>query len=438
MTAAVTTVPRARWYRVGPLLFLIYLVGFMERTNIAIAVPGITEDLALSAGMAGVVLSAFFWGYVLTQIPGGWVADRIGPRVLVCVALVIWGITSVLTGLADSVGWLIVLRVLLGLAEGVVWPAFTVLISRWFPAGERGRATNLSLLALPASAVVAAPLGGWMIDVWNWQTMFVLQGLPPFVLAAVAWWLLRDDPADDPLLATSERDYILAHRSSARAPKTSLLRALTRPAVLVLALVYFLWLTGFYSFGLWLPTIVDQMTDTGIGMVGLLSAIPFVIAMGAMVVNARASDKSRRSTAYFIVVPFVIGGIGLIVGPYISEAVLPQFLLLTIVGIGVYAAFGPWWGWVIRHAPANQTGPVNGLVNLGGNFGGVAGPVMVGAAAAGGAAVNGLYILGFFMIAAAVLATVLALRGTDRHTQAEHTGSESEQDAAIPARQSND
>lgn len=128
----------------------------------------------------------------------------------------------------------------------------------------------------------------------------------------------------------------------------------------------------------------------------------------------------------------MIGGIGLLVGPYISQGIVPQFLILTIVGIGVYAAFGPWWGWVIRHAPANQTGPVNGLVNLGGNFGGVVGPVMVGAAAAGGAAVNGLYILGFFMIAAAVLATVLALRGTDRQTQAEPAANaEGEQEAAI-------
>lgn len=169
-------VPRRRWYTVGTLLFFIYLLCFADRTNISVAAPEMMRDLQFSGAVTGTLLSAFFWGYVLTQLPGGWLANKIGPKRVIVAALCIVGITGCLTGFIEHLPSLIAVRFVMGLGEGVVWPSFAILFLNWFPSSERGRAVSLSQYTLPLSSVIMAPLAGWMIQRFNWQTMFVMQG----------------------------------------------------------------------------------------------------------------------------------------------------------------------------------------------------------------------------------------------------------------------
>ncbi|MET8206203.1 MFS transporter [Streptomyces sp. NPDC005373] len=405
-TPSSPAVPKARWRRTGLVLFLVYFTAFAERANVSVAAPSISEQLHLTGAATGVILSAFFWGYFITQVPGGWLASRVGPSRIIAGSLLIWGITAFAQAWSSSVTPLIVARLVMGLAEGVVWPAFAVLFIRWYPVGERSRAAGLSLLALPASSLVMAPSAGWLIQTWSWQTMFVIQGIPAFVLAIVVLLFLRDSPEQDRRLSDREREFILANRAdpSSGAERRSFAQVLASPVVWACSLVYFLWLTGFYSFGLWLPTVLKQLSSRGMEAVGWLSVIPFAAAAVAMLLNSRAADRSTKSKARFVVPALFVGTVALLAQHVLPSSLPVQLVCLLVTAIGVYAPFGPWWAWALQFVPAEQAGPATGLVNLFGSLGGLVGPIVVGYAADDGSAAGGLYILGFFLLASALVA----------------------------------
>jgi MFS family permease len=141
--------PQERWLRIIPIALLMYTISFVNRTNISLALPAITRDLHLDPSQAGEVAGIFFWGYLLLQIPGGFIAERWGAKRLIAVMLAAWGLCAVGCGMAQNGQQLLVMRFLLGVAEGSVYPATLVLISHWFPQGERARANGFWNLCLP-------------------------------------------------------------------------------------------------------------------------------------------------------------------------------------------------------------------------------------------------------------------------------------------------
>lgn len=404
-----SSVPKARWWRIGLLLFLIYTVAFADRQNISVAAPAMVKELHLSSTVLGVLLSAFFWGYVLTQVPGGLLANRIGPKWVIVATLVVWGGAAIATGLVHGYYALLGVRFAMGLAEGAVWPSFAVMFVNWYPDSERGRAINFSEMALPVSSIIMAPTAGWLIAAFNWQTMFIVWGLPPLVLAAAFAYWGADHPDQDRFLSEEERQFLAERPSTASREHGSFLEVLRSPMVWTFSALYFLWITGLYSFGLWLPSLLSQLSKSGIAAVGLLSAVPFVLAAVAMYLNAKASDAAPDRRAPHVVVPMFLAGAALLVQHVVHLGLLGNMILLIITGIGLYAAFGPFWAWALQYIPRNQAGPAMGLINVAGNFGGIVGPPIVGAAAAGGAVANGFYVLGFFLLGAGLLAVATAL-----------------------------
>ena len=415
-------IPKARWYRIGLLLFLIYLTAFVDRSNIGMAAPLMVKSLGLSTASVGILLSGFFWGYVLTQIPGGWVAGKFSAKSMIVFALIVWGAAAMLTGMVHSFTALMAVRFLMGLAEGVVWPAFSIYFVNWYPDEERARAINFSEMSLPISSIIMSPLAGWMIHTWNYEMMFILQGIPPLILAVVFYFLGADSPAKDRLLSKEERDYLEKNKSTAIKEKGSLLEVIANPKIWVFCVIYFLWITGLYSFGLWMPSLMKQLSSSGIQAIGFLSAIPFILAAIAMYVTATLSDRRGGKRSTFVAVALAIGGLALIVEHFIGLSLVANMIVLIVAGIGIYAAMGPWWAWAMSFVPRNQAGTANGLINLCGNFGGIVGPIVVGAVAHDGNLINGFYVLGFAMVLGAVLAAFVAGRFKVTDT-AEHEAS---------------
>ncbi|MFC7391974.1 MFS transporter [Scopulibacillus cellulosilyticus] len=405
------SIGKARWYRIGFLLFLTYFVAFVDRQNISMAAPDMVKSLGVSSTLVGVLLSAFFWGYVMTQIPGGWVAGKFSAKKVIIAALFIWGIAAMLTGVVHSFNGLIIVRLIMGFAEGVVWPAFAVLFVNWFPNGERARAINFSEMALPISSIVMAPAAGWMIHQWNYHVMFILQGIPPIILALLFIWLVSDSPSEDRLISESERNYLKQNTEKPTTEKEgSLIEVLLNYRVWVFCVIYFLWITGMYSFGLWMPSLMKQLSNQGIQGIGWLSAVPFILATIAMYINAAWSDRRGGSRMWFIATPLLIGGLALIAEHFIGFGLIINMIILIIAGIGIYSAFGPWWAWALSFVPHNQSGSAMGLINLVGNFGGIVGPIVVGIAAGGTNLINGFYILGYALIIGFLLVVLVASR----------------------------
>src|SRR3954463_1197406 len=168
-----------RWLRIIPVALIMYTISYVDRTNVSLALdPKIStmmKDLFMNDRMKGEAAGIFFIGYVLLQIPGGYLANRWSARKLIAIFLVLWGVAAVGCGLVTTFRQFEVMRFLLGVAESAVFPATLVLLSNWFPRSERARANAYWILCQPIAVVFSAPLSGWILGKWDWKTMIIAE-----------------------------------------------------------------------------------------------------------------------------------------------------------------------------------------------------------------------------------------------------------------------
>ena len=171
-------IPRQRWLRIIPPILITCIISYMDRVNIAFAMPGgMDADLGISATMAGLAGGIFFIGYLFLQVPGGKIAVHGSGKKFIGWSLVAWAVISVLTGLITNQYQLLALRFLLGVAEGGMLPVVLTMISNWFPDAERGRANAIVIMFVPIAGIITAPLSGWIITVLDWRWLFIIEGL---------------------------------------------------------------------------------------------------------------------------------------------------------------------------------------------------------------------------------------------------------------------
>jgi ACS family glucarate transporter-like MFS transporter len=187
----------------------------LDRVNISIAASSIKTEYALSNIQLGWVFSAFVLGYALFQAPGGRVADKFGPRVVIALAILWWSVFTLFTAIvpvamAGAVALLIAVRFSLGIGEAVMFPASNRLVAKWIPSSERGLANGLIFAGVGAGSAVAPPLITWILLNWGWRWAFYVR-VPIGILAALLWyWLVRDTPQVHPWTSKKEADTIQA------------------------------------------------------------------------------------------------------------------------------------------------------------------------------------------------------------------------------------
>jgi MFS family permease len=399
-----------------PVAFLMYTIAFMDRINIGVALPSMEKQLHFNASIAGLASGIFFIGYLILQIPGGHIAERSSAKWFIFTLLLIWGGFAVLTGFVQNVGELLAVRFLLGVTEGGVWPATLVLLAHWFPQNERARANNLWMLCLPVAAVIASPVSGAILAGThdNFRILFVAEGLPPLIWAAIWAFVIKDRPRDVDWLSTEQKaqlDTILQNErvTRDRPDLSSYGRALRSRATWVFVAIYFFSTIPGYGFSTFLPSLLKHH-GVGIGLVGGLTALPFAASIVGLVVVGIVSDRIRVRR-YWIAIPFGIVGVGILLSIAVTGSVLGTMVLLTIAGLGLYAYLGPFWASVDQVLPAEVAGGSMGLINGVGNLGGFAGPYVVGIlATASGGFGGGFAFLGVCALIMAGLAMLIRVR----------------------------
>lgn len=400
-------VPQERWLRIIPIALLMYTVSFINRTNISLALPAISQDLHLNAGEAGQAAGIFFWGYLLLQIPGGYIAERWSAKWLIAIMLAAWGLCAIGCGMARDWHELVAMRFLLGLAEGGVYPATLVLLSHWFPRGERARANGFWNLCLPMAVIFSSPLSGLLLDQWNWRVMLIASGIVPFVWL-VLWMLFVDDsPRTAHWISPSERNYleqVLTDEKLTLATerRSSYLQTLLQPQVLLMVVIYFCFIFGSIGMVFWLPTVLAKARSSSNFAVSALYVAPFAVGAIAMVANALHSDR-RRERRIHAAIPLLGGGIFLLaaIGSYDLSPLL-AYLFLCLAGMGLFGPLGPFWAIPSEILPKDISGPAIGLINAVGSLGGYFGPLAVGTLEKHS---------GSFRLAFAILAIALLLGG---------------------------
>jgi len=371
-----------RWLRILTVSFVMYTIAYIDRTNVSMALPAMSADLHMDPRQAGDAMGIFFWGYLLLQMPAGHLAQSWSAKRVVAILLVAWGVCSVVTGLVHTAREFWIMRLVLGLAEGGVWPAVLVLVAHWFPRAERARANAYWMLCLPLSVVISSPLSGWLLTHWNWRVLLIVEGGLPFVWLLVWLGLIDDYPRDAGWISQQEREYLETTLADEAAElktqdRVSYLSALLSPQVLILTVIYFMRNFGSYGSLFWLPTALGKGMKLGDFAIGIVITIPYILAGIWMVAVAKSSDKSGERR-WHMSSTLVVSGAAFLAALFVQRFPMVSFALLSIAVAGVYASLGPFWALPTETLPKKVVATAMGLINAIGNLGGYFGPVVVG------------------------------------------------------------
>ena len=398
-----------RWLRILPFATVTYALSFINRANVSQALPSMSRELHLNSAQAGTIAGIFFWGYLVLQVPGGYLATRWSTKWFVSILLVIWGSAAVGCGFVHSGSQMWVMRFLLGVAEGGMYPATLVLISHWFPRKERARANSLFSIAIPISLIVSAPLSGWLLDRWNWRVMLAVEGAFPLLWVLALILCIYDYPRQAPWISAGERDHLETEYRrdvAAREPADHeyFLRALFAPQVLLLTMIKLLMLSGQLGYLFWLPSAIEKAKTSSHFITSLLYMIPFVVGAVSLVLISRSSDKKNERRGH-VAFAMAIGGLALF-GGVLTNEVSPIFsyALVCLAAVGAFAPLGPFWAIPTEVFSRKMAGSVVGFINGIGNLGGFLGPVLVGYLnKRTGNFTSGFAMLGAFMLIGAAL-----------------------------------
>lgn len=412
----IRTLLNRRWTYFLPAAFITYSLAYLDRANYGFgAAAGLAETLHITGAQSSLLGALFFLGYFVFQIPGATFARKRSARWLIFVCLILWGSLAALTGVIREF-WLLALdRFLLGVAESVIFPAMLLLLTRWFTREERSRANAILILGNPITVLWMSAITGYLIQAYGWQKTFILEGLPS-VVWALAWILLvRDRPVEARWLTQQAAEALersLEREQTSIDPVKSVRHALLRSDVLLLSVQYFFWSLGIYGFVLWLPSIVRRAGSLSMGQTGLLSAIPYFVAIILMVIASYLSDKSLRRKD--IAWPFLLlSGFGML-GSFLFANVsfVGSFVCLVIAGGCMYAPYGPFFAIIPERLPRNVTAEVLALINSCGALGGFAGSYLVGLLQA----ITGSSRPGFLLMSLSLICSALLLLALPKTT----------------------
>jgi sugar phosphate permease len=378
-------IPNGRWIHIIPPAILVYIVAFMDRTNIGFAMAGgMDKELGMTAALSGLAAGIFFIGYIILQVPGGIIAEKGSAKKFIAWTIVAWGTLATVTGFVQNANQLLILRFLLGVAEGGVWPAILVIISHWFPNEERGRANAFFMMNIAIASIITGPLSGWILSIWDWRMVFIIEGI--ISLALIAVWLpfISDRPQDAKWISKEERDYLVtklrteqeALKANPKGP-ASFTELFVNKNMWKLILIYFCYQTGIYGFALWLPTIIKQLTHSGMQSVGFLSVFPYIATIIGQYIFATLSDRSMNRKLY-TGLPFLGFAICLLLSVQFQGHIWVSFVFLIGCGFFLQAASGIFWAIPPILFSADVAGAARGGINALGNLGGFLGPYIVG------------------------------------------------------------
>ncbi|VVD89671.1 Putative metabolite transport protein NicT [Pandoraea iniqua] len=381
-------------WRILPLLFVCYIINYIDRANIGIAQIQFKADLHFSDLVYGIGAGLFFVGFLLFEVPSNLMLARMGARKTLLRIMTLWGAVSCAMMFVRTPMEFYVARMLLGAAEAGFFPGLILYLSYWFPAERRARVTALSFVAIPIATMIGAPTSGWIMRQFHevhglagWQWMFLLEGLPAIVLGIVVFFSLEDRPESAKWLTADEKARLTQALSVERAQKAGkaahghgkggTLAALADWRVYVAGLVSFCAYVLASTIAFFAPVVIQATGVRDTFHVGLLSALPPVVGIVAMLIVSRHSDR-HRERRWHAALPLMCAAISLMVMPYMSHNLVLAVLLLAIATAGHLSSLSVFWTIPSTYlAPASAAAGI-AVVSSIGALGGLVGPSVIG------------------------------------------------------------
>jgi ACS family tartrate transporter-like MFS transporter len=402
-------------WRILPFVFVLYMIAYLDRANVAFVKLSMTADLKFSEAVFGFGAGIFFIGYLALEIPGALLVERKSARKWFARILVSWGFCTMLGAFVRTPFQFYATRFLLGVAEAGFFPGLIVYFTHWFTGRERARALSVMIMAIPFGLTLAGPLSGLILRLgWmgmaGWRWVFILEGLPAIALGVATLYYLTDRPADAKWLEPGEREWIageLEKESELKKSAGSLTvgQALRHRNVWFLALALCAANAGSQGFTFWLPTTIGNASDLTPSGASMWTTLPYALGIGVMYLAGRSSDRKRErrmhagaglaSTAVFL---------GLSAIPGQSFAMVMFWLCLTAAANSSWPP--PFWVLPTVSLTASAAAAAVGLINSIGNLGGFFGPFIFGRLRTTGVSHNASLV---FLASCYLLAAILVL-----------------------------
>ena len=393
------------------ILWILVLLNFIDRAALSISMPFIKEDFHMTPEVQGWVLGSFFWTYLLFQIPGGWLLDRIGPRRVIGWAGAAWGGFQLLGGIVTNGVLLTGTRLGLGATEAPVFPAAAKLNSKWLPSKERARGATFIDAAGPFGSAVGGIIVTFLIGATgSWRWAFIITGAMTIIVSVLYYVYLRDEPSQHKKVNQAELDHINQDADPADTVAGGTLPRVSDYArsgsFWALWLGRLGWATVWWGVISWTPSYLADAMSFDLAALGWGTFAVYGMGVLGQLTAGWATDHFRaRTTNYNLVMKVIlaISGVGTVLSLLSLLAVTDGYQALVALALAVFfnQFGGIYWAFPAWLAPKKQVGTVGGVMNVASSAGGALAPVLMGYAIAASA---GSYSGAFgFLIAAGAL-----------------------------------
>lgn len=419
------------YWRLLPLLFVCYVIAYVDRANVSLAKLTMAKDLPdFDNAVIGFGAGMFFWGYILLEVPGTLLVERWSARRMMSRIMVTWGILAALTAAVTTPMQFYCVRFGLGLAEAGFFPGVIVFLTHWFPNRDRSRAVALFLIATPVAQIISPKISHLLLRIGTdevvngvtihhpeilgmegWQWMYIFWGVPAVLLGFVVLFMLPDRPREAKWLADDEREALerqleLEKAQRSKGKRMSLGEALRNPKVLLLALAFCCSVTANYGYEFFFPSILKAWYSLNLNEITWLVILPPCLALGSQLFVGWNSDRTgeRRCHAAFSI---IIGLIALGLAPLTKGNLVLTILCFMIFFAGVKGYQPAFWALPSLFLTESAAAASIGFINSIGQIGGFMGPYLLGSIEKN----TGSFAIGIYVLTASMTVSALIILG---------------------------
>jgi D-galactonate transporter len=373
-------------WRIVPLLFLCYIVAYLDRVNVGFAKLQMLSDLHFSETVYGLGAGIFFIGYFLFEVPSNIILHRVGARVWIARVMITWAVISAAMMYVTSPTLFYVMRFALGLAEAGLFPGVILYLTYWYPARRRAKMLAYFIAGIPVAGILGGPLSGWILHAMpgayglkGWQWLFLIEALPSLITGIVVLFYLDNGIKDARWLTPSEKAMLAANvaQDDGHAESHKLRDGFTNPRIWLMSAIYFCFIMGLYGVGFYLPTLIKGTGVSNPLTIGILTMVPYAAAVVAMILNSHDSDQ-RRERRWHIAIPGLIGAVGWMVSAAFAHNAALAMLGLTVATMGVLCTQQLFWALPTAILTGAAAASGIAVINSVGNLAGFVSPYVIG------------------------------------------------------------
>ncbi|GLR10825.1 MFS transporter [Mixta theicola] len=373
------------------LLFLVYMINYLDRVALSLTVPMIEKDLMLNAEQFGLIFGSFFFGYALFNFIGGLATDKYGPTLVLGLAVGMWSLFCGLTAVATGFWSMLILRVLFGMAEGPICASANKAINGWFPKKQAATAMGFLSAGSPLGGAVAGPIIGYLALAFGWRLAFVIICSIGIVWMVIWFFIAADNPARSKRVSAEERALIDQLKEQQPGEEADLTQAahglsyyLRQPIILVTAFAFFCYNYILFFFLSWFPAYLVQAHGLDIKSMSMTTVIPWIVGFIGLALGGWISDKIFNITGRLLLSRKIVLVVALLAAALCValagtvEGVVSAVLLMSVSIFFLYITGAIYWAIIQDVVHKSRVGGISGFIHLIGSLSGIIGPIVTG------------------------------------------------------------